>query len=81
MYGRSWSPAKAVRSIGQAAAQAPDGFFGSPGVAFTSDLVAAGISVFMGIGATKRNSEAALFWWAATTAAVVKGLHDLKRLG
>jgi hypothetical protein len=81
MYERSWNPARAgSRSLGQVA-PSPNGFLASPGLAFATDLTAVGMSGFVALGLTKANNGWSTFWWAMTTAAVIKGLHDWKRLG
>lgn len=59
-----------------------DRTMGSPTMSLITDFATAGLSAYVAfeLGSKRVNSGWATFWWMVTTAAVVKGLHDLKRL-
>jgi len=61
---------------------AVDQAMGSPTVALVSDFATAGLAAYVAfeLGSKRVNSSWSTFWWMITTAAVVKGLHDIKRL-
>lgn len=87
-YRQSWRPAYGPGPGRPALAQAPiaapeapiDRFLGSPQVALATDVATAGISAYVAYHLSQINSGWSTFWWVVTTASVMKGLHDWKRV-
>lgn len=85
-YSQNWRPAYGPGVGRPALAQAPiavapiDRFLASPQVALATDVATAGISAYVAYHLARINSGWSTFWWVVTTASVMKGLHDWKRV-
>lgn len=95
-YGPQWRPAYAGTPGARALAQAQpppiqviyqdtpfEKFMGSPGVALATDVALALVGGYTAyqLSNLEKPTGWSTVWWVITTAAVIKGFHDYKRVG
>lgn len=87
-YAPNWTPAYAPAAGRSSLAQTPpvypdtgfERFMSSPTLALATDVTAVGMSGYVAYHLGKINSGWSTFWWVVMAAAVMKGLHDYKRI-
>ena len=78
-YTMAWAPATPPArraAMGQAAT-----FAESPLLALLTDAVVAGSSAYLAWGLGTQNNKWSTFWWVVAAGALMKGLHDMSRIG